>query len=379
MKKEEKYPTGERVTWIGAIGNVLLSIIKFIAGIVGHSEALVADAVHSLSDLVTDIVVLVSLKFSKKPVDETHPYGHGRVETVGTGILGVILVAVAVTLFWEAVGTIKAGVNYIPTYTAVFGALISIVVKEWMYRYTVRAGRRINSSSLVANAWHHRTDALSSIATLFGVGAAMMGWPIFDPIAALIVTFLILKVGWNTMKDAFMDIIDTAVTKDVRDSIVSVAMGTEGVLGYHDLKTRKMGSEILVDIDIEVSADMSVTEAHNIAVEVRNNIREGVEHIADVLVHIDPEGENEGIIYSPSNNLIEKEIKKAAEGISGISCCREIKVYGSEPELTVHLTAGLSSELTIKEGYEKISELKKKVLEIDRITDVQITADLNSK
>ena len=155
MKKKEKYPTGERVTWIGAIGNVLLSVIKFIAGIVGHSEALVADAVHSLSDLVTDIVVLVSLKFSKKPIDETHPYGHGRVETVGTGILGVILVAVAVTLFWEAVGTIKAGVNYIPTYAAVFGAAISIVVKEWMYRYTVRAGRRINSSSLVANAWHH--------------------------------------------------------------------------------------------------------------------------------------------------------------------------------------------------------------------------------
>ena len=296
MDKSSRYSQGKRVTWIGALGNVVLSIVKFVAGIAGRSEALIADAVHSISDLVSDVVVLVSLKVSSRPVDEDRPYGYGRVETVGTGILGIILIIVGINIFWNAIETINAGVNYIPKTIALAGAFISIIVKEGMYHYTVRVGKKIHSPSIIANAWHHRSDALSSVASLFGIGAAMMGWPIFDPIAAILVTVLILKVGLETTMDSFKDIIDTSVKKEIRDKIIDATLSTAGVITYHDLKTRKMGSEILVDIHIELNPWMNVYEAHCIADEVRDMIIDKVRNISDVLVHIDPEGEANDIL-----------------------------------------------------------------------------------
>lgn len=291
MDKAKRYSEGKRVTLIGAATNLLLSIIKLAAGIFGRSEALVADAVHSLSDLVSDIVVLVSLKFSQKPVDEDRPYGYGKVETVGTAVLGLILIFVAIEMFWGAVNTISRGTAHVPTGVALAGALFSIIANETLYQYSIRVGNRVNSSSIIANAWHHRSDSLSSVASLIGAGAAMMGWPIFDPIAALIVTMLILKVGWGIARESFMDIIDTAVKKEIRELIVNAAISTPDVLGYHDLKTRKTGSEVLVDIHIEVKNTMNITEAHEIADNVRDNIVARVPRIADVLVHLDPKVE----------------------------------------------------------------------------------------
>ncbi len=217
LNKSEKYLAGKRGTVIGAATNLLLSMLKLAAGIFGRSEALIADAVHSLSDLVSDIVVLVSLKVAQKPVDESRPYGYGKVETVGTGALGIILIAVAVGMFWDAVKSINEGVSSVPTGIALAGAFFSILANEMLFRYSIKVGRRVHSPSVIANAWHHRSDALSSLAALAGAGAAMMGWPIFDPIAALIVTVLIFKVGWEIISESFKDIIDTAVKKEIRD------------------------------------------------------------------------------------------------------------------------------------------------------------------
>ncbi len=376
MDKETRYSAGERVTWRGMAVNAVLAIVKFAAGVAGRSEALIADAAHSLSDLFTDFVVLVSLTISKRPVDEFRPYGYGRVETLGTGILGVFLMAVAGGILWNAAATMKGGVDYIPTPIALAGALVSIVAKEWLYRYTVKVGRKIHSQSIVANAWHHRSDALSSVASLVGAGAAMMGWPLFDPIAAVLVTILIFKVGWDISVESFRDIIDTAVKKEVRDKIVEAAMGTPGVIDYHDLKTRRLGSEVLVDIHIEVNPWLNVSEAHAIADKVKAAILRSVPNVADVLVHIDPEGEQDGLVYSTPKDQIMTDVVEAARSVSGVMDCRNIMLHYVGDDIIVNLTIDLSPRLTIKEGYEKITEVKEKITEIDKVADAVVSVDL---
>ncbi|MBE9504404.1 MAG: cation diffusion facilitator family transporter [Proteobacteria bacterium] len=375
MDKSSRYSQGKRITWIGALGNVVLSIVKFVAGVSGRSEALIADAVHSISDLVSDVVVLVSLKVSSRPVDEDRPYGYGRVETVGTGILGIILIIVGINIFWHAIETVNTGVNYIPKSIALAGAFISIIVKEGMYHYTVRVGKKIHSPSIIANAWHHRSDAFSSVASLIGIGAAMMGWPIFDPIAAIIVTVLILKVGLETTIDSFKDIIDTSVKKEIRDKIIDATLSTAGVINYHDLKTRKMGSEILVDIHIEVNPWMNVYEAHCIADKVRDMIVDKVRNISDVLVHIDPEGEADDVFVSRSKEQVAKEISDLVSEIDEVISFRDIMIQYSGNKMIVHINIQLSPHMTVQEGYAKVGDIKDRLLQLDNVSDAIINVD----
>ena len=377
--KLKRHSEGERVTWIGAIANLVLALIKLAAGIAGRSEALIADAAHSLSDLLSDFVVLVSLKIAKRPIDEERPYGYGRVETVGTGILGIILIGAGIGIFWDAISTIRGGVEHAPTYTAFIGAVISIIAKEMMYQYTVKVGKRIHSPSVIANAWHHRSDAFSSIATSVGIAAAMFGWPIFDPLAAIIVTGLIIKTGWGISKESFMDIIDTSVKKEVRHRIISAALEPDGATSYHDLKTRKTGSEILVDIHIEVDPLMDVTRAHVIADEVKYTIIQNVNNVADVLVHIDPEGEYDRTTSpTPKTGIIE-DIAQAAADIEGILSCRNIRVHHAGDDLIASIQITLEPDLKIRDGYQRVAALKQKLMDIERIIDVIITVDLKEK
>ena len=374
--KIERHSEGERVTWIGAIANLVLALVKLVAGIAGKSEALIADAAHSLSDLLSDFVVLVSLNIAKRPIDEKRPYGYGRVETVGTGILGIILIGAGIGIFWDAITTIRSGVENAPTETAFIAAIISIASKEFMYQYTVKVGRRIHSPSVIANAWHHRSDAFSSIATAIGIAAAMFGWPIFDPLAAIVVTGLIMKAGWSISSESFMDIIDTSVKKEVRHRIINAALKSEGATSYHDLKTRKTGSEILVDIHIEVDPLMDVTRAHAIADEVKDNIMQKVTNVADVLVHIDPEGEY-GRTTSPGTEtgIIEEIAQKAAE-TEGISSCRDIRVHNAGDDLIASIKVRIEPDLKIRDGYKRVAELRQKIMTGDRIIDVIINVDL---
>lgn len=379
LDKQKRHSEGERVTWIGAIANLILALIKFAAGIAGKSEALIADAAHSLSDLLSDFVVLVSLNIAKRPIDEERPYGYGRVETVGTAILGIILIGAGIGIFWDAISTIRGGVGHAPTFTAFIGAVVSIASKELMYQYTVRVGRRIHSPSVIANAWHHRSDAFSSIATSVGIAAAMFGWPIFDPLAAIVVTGLIMKAGWDISRESFMDIIDTSVKKEVRHRIISAALEPEGATSYHDLKTRKTGSEILVDIHIEVDPLMDVTRAHVIADEVKDTIMQNVINVADVLVHIDPEGEY-GRSTSPTQSSgIIKAITKAVSETEGISSCRDIRVHNAGDDLIAIIKIGIEPDLKIRDGCQKVAVLRQKIMDIDRIIDVIISVDLKEK
>ena len=377
--KLKRHSQGERVTWIGAIANLVLALVKLVAGIAGKSEALIADAAHSLSDLLSDFVVLVSLNIAKRPIDEERPYGYGRVETVGTAILGIILIGAGIGIFWDAISTIRGGVEHAPTYTAFIGAVISIAAKELMYQYTVRVGRRIHSPSVIANAWHHRSDAFSSIATSIGIAAAMFGWPIFDPLAAIVVTGLIMKAGWDISRESFMDIIDTSVKKEVRHRIISAALEPNGATSYHDLKTRKTGSEILVDIHIEVDPLMDVTRAHVIADEVKDNIMQNVINVADVLVHIDPEGEYDRTTSPTPKTGIIQDIAKAAAGAEGILSCKNIRVHHAGDDLIASIKISIEPDLKIRAGYQKVAALRQRLMNIDRIIDVIISVDLKEK
>lgn len=292
--KAQRFPQARRATWVGLVTNLLLVTLKGLAGIWGRSEALIADTAHSISDFITDALVLVGLKISERPVDETHPYGHGRVETISTFVVGLILGVVGFGIGFRAVDTMIKGVSQTPRAIALVAAFISIIVKEGLYRYTVRIGRRTNSLSLRANAWHHRSDALSSVATFLGVGGAMLNprWLILDPLVACGVAIFVVKISIEITWKAISDLVDTSVQQDIRDKIEQVARAVPGVINLHGLKTRHVGNEIVVDVHIEVNPQITVTEGHHIATRLKGDILKQVDNMAEVNVHVEPEGDN---------------------------------------------------------------------------------------
>ena len=290
---QEQSRAGQRVTWVGFGANALLVVVKAAAGILGHSQALIADAIHSVSDFVTDAVVLWGLKVGRQAPDEDHPFGHARFETVASAGVGVALVAVAVGLGFDAGSNIVAGEVSHPGPLALAGAMLSILVKEALYHYTIRVGRRIRSPAVVANAWHHRSDAFSSVAVVLGVGAAIVKpeWGILDAFAALLVSVFILRVGLQILIDAIRELADTAPEPAVIEKLDVAAKGVEGVLDTPDHKVRSIGGVFHVQIHVEVPRTLTVVEGHDLALAVDERITAADERVADVLVHVDPENE----------------------------------------------------------------------------------------
>jgi len=286
---------GRKVTWIGAIANTLLIGCKFAAGIFGHSQALIADAVHSVSDLFTDIIVLLGLKIGKKAPDEEHHFGHARIETLASAIVGLSLIATAIYLGIEAGLNIYRHTEYHPTKLALIGAGVSIAVKEALYHYTVRVGRRIKSQLIVSNAWHHRSDSLSSVAVLIGVTGALIkpSWHILDAFAALLVSFFIVKVGLEILGKSLREFTDTAPSPEIIDNITHCTKNVEGVLDTHDLKIRTSGGLYQMETHIVVDGQLTVTEGHRIAKAVERCLIEEVEDLERVIVHVDPAVEDE--------------------------------------------------------------------------------------
>lgn len=284
---------GKRVTLVGVVVNTLLIFLKFVAGIVGSSQALIADAVHSISDLFTDAVVLVGLRISQKPPDKTHHFGHARLETLASTIVGLALVATAIYLGIDASLTIYHHKEYHPTLLALSVAGISIVLKEVLYQYTIRVGRRIKSQLIVANAWHHRSDALSSIAVFIGVGAAVVepSWHILDAYAALLVSFFVVKVGLEILKDALREFTDTAPQPEVIGQIKQCALSVNGVSGMHDLRVRTSGGLYQMEIHIVVDGGLTVSEGHKIAKSVEECLIEDVGNFSRIIIHVDPDRE----------------------------------------------------------------------------------------
>jgi cation diffusion facilitator family transporter len=281
---------GKKITWVGIAANTLLIIMKFAAGVLGHSQALIADAVHSISDLFTDFVVLLGLRFGTKPPDETHHFGHGRIETIASAIVGIGLIVVAVFIGVSAAWNIYHHVERRPNWMAIAAAALSIGVKEILYQYTVTVGRRIKSQAVIANAWHHRSDALSSVAVLIGVTGAQIRpeWHILDAYAALLVSFFIVKVGIDVLGGAVKEFADTAPKPEVIARIRGCMQAVEGVKGIHDLKIRSTGGILEIQVHLEVDKTLSIAEGHFIINEARSCLKSAVEDVGEVTVHLDP-------------------------------------------------------------------------------------------
>ena len=286
---------GRSVTLVGVLVNTVLVILKFVAGMFGHSQALIADAVHSFSDLFTDAVVLLGLKMGRKAPDEDHPFGHARIETLASATVGIALIITATYLGLESALDIYGHTETNPTGLALIGAGVSIVLKEALYHYTVHTGRRIKSQLIVANAWHHRSDALSSVAVLLGVLGTIINpsWHILDAFAALLVSFFIIKVALDILGTSLREFTDTAPKPEILTRIRRCARSVDGVLEMHDLRVRTSGGLYQMEAHIVVDGRLTVIEGHRIAKEVENCLMKRVEGLDLVTVHVDPAFEEE--------------------------------------------------------------------------------------
>lgn len=296
-----RYRETRKVTLVGVVVNLVLALVKIVAGVVGNSQALVADGVHSLSDLVSDAVVVFAAREASRDPDHDHPYGHGRIETAATIIVGILLLGTAFGLGYRAIQSlIDVSGLVTPAAITLVIALGSMAAKEGLYHYTRRCGRRISSRLLEANAWHHRSDALSSVIVAIGIGGALAGFVVLDAVGAIIVAMMVAKVGWDLIWQSLQELIDTGLDPAVVRELRRAAADVDGVKHAHTLRSRWMGHSILLDLHIQVGPRISVSEGHRIAEAVRHALLERAPRLADVMVHVDPEEDTDG---GPSNAL----------------------------------------------------------------------------
>lgn len=295
MSTNERITTIRNVTLVGSLVNLVLTAGKIAAGIVGKSSAMIADGVHSLSDLVTDIIVLVFVKVSGKERDKNHQYGHGKFETFATMLISFALMIVGIGIFWTSSKKVLDSIQGIliaePGYIALYAALISVVVKEGLYWYTKILGEKVNSQAMVANAWHHRSDAFSSIGTALGIsGAILLGekWRVLDPIAGIIVSFFILKVAWDIANPSIKELLESSLPEKIENDVLEIIKNTSGVKGFHNLKTRKIGDIFAIEVHIKVDKDLTVESSHQIATEIEKSMRDKFGNQSHIGIHIEP-------------------------------------------------------------------------------------------
>jgi len=284
-----------RVTLTGSIVNMILLIMKFVAGVLGHSAAMIADAVHSLSDFLTDIVVLAFVKLSSKPADEDHDYGHGKYETIATSIIGMALIGVAIMLGWNGIDKIISVLNgntlESPGIIALVAALVSIILKEWVFRITRKVARELNSQALEANAWHHRSDALSSIGTAIGIGGAVIlgsNWAVLDPIAAVIVSILIFITAFRLLRQASGELLEESLPKETEEKIKHIVYCEPQTRDIHNLHTRRIGSIIAIEMHLRLPGDITLEESHVHATHIEKALRDEFGKDTHIMLHIEP-------------------------------------------------------------------------------------------
>lgn len=300
-RAQERQQAMRRTSIVGAAVNLVLTLGKIFFGVLGQSQALIADGVHSLADLGTDLMVWVAAKYSTQPADEAHPYGHARIETLFTVGLGLVLLLTAGGLIWDAVDRLLSPEKLLqPTPIVLLIAFISIVANEGLYQYTMVAARKFRSGLLKANAWHHRSDAISSVVVLLGVAGSLMGVPYLDAFAAVVVAFMIAKIGWDQAWNAIRELIDTGLEPHQLTAIKQLIREVEGVQGVHMLRTRRMGGSSMVDVHVQVKEFLSVSEGHRISDHVQNILLESNKNITDVAIHIDPEDDE---VFIPTSHL----------------------------------------------------------------------------
>lgn len=291
MRKKSDKQIAMRVSMVSIVGNIVLSIIKLLAGIVAHSGAMISDGIESASDIISTFIVIIGYNFSSKGLDKDHPYGHERLECITALLLAAILFVTGAGIGMEGLRKIFY-VNYgelaIPGAIALIVAVISIVFKEWMFWYTRHAAKKINSSSLMADAWHHRSDALSSIGTFIGIFGARIGFPILDPIASVINCLFILKAAFDIARDAVDKLTDKACEDEIINEMINIIKKQPGVIEVDEIKTRLFGNKIYVDVEISVKGNLTLNEAHEIAHNVHDVIEYQFKHVKHCMVHVNP-------------------------------------------------------------------------------------------
>ena len=358
--RDQRQQASSRAAWIGALVNVVLSAVKIIAGIVGHSQALIVDGIHSVSDLLTDILVVVAGRHAAHGPDEDHPYGHGRFETAATLALGAFLVLVAGGIMWDAVERLWRNEEMgRPETIALWAAMLSIAAKEGLYWYTLAVARRIKSDMLRANAWHHRSDAVSSVVVLIGIGGAMAGFLWLDLVAALVVGFMVAKIGWDLGWGAMRELVDESLEEDKVEKIRQVIRSIDGVSSLHMLRTRRQGHEAMADVHVQVDPRISVSEGHMVAIAVEDSIKSEIEEIADVTVHIDPEDDETAPTCKglPLRNEAMHRLEQA---------WRELECLNRQDRILFHYLAGridmdVFFPLNCYEGPEQAAKLQKQM------------------
>ena len=295
MTNEERGKTISNVTVWGAAANMGLSFLKLAAGILGKSSAMVADAVHSFSDLVSDIVVLVMVRVASKGKDKSHDYGHGKFETLATVVVSLLLLVVGARLMVSAIDRIsyvaKGGVLDAPGKIALWAALVSIVVKEFLFQWTSRVGKRVNSQAMEANAWHHRSDALSSVGSAIGIGGAIIlggKWTILDPLVGAVISVVIIVVAVKMALPAINELTEASLPEDIENQIVDIIRSVPGIENVHDLRTRRSGPEIIIDVHIVVDPEMSVAAAHDITTKAESAVRSQFGEGTQLSIHVEP-------------------------------------------------------------------------------------------
>jgi len=291
MNSEQRIKIANRISFITIIANVILSAIKIFIGFIGRSNAIIADGIHSLSDVFSTVVALIGIRLANKADDENHPYGHERIEPVMGKILANILLLTAAFMGYSGIKNIISGNYEVPSKIAIYAAIFSILVKEWMYRYTVRGAKKIESSALLADAWHHRTDALSSVGSLLGVTGAILGYAVLDSVAAVVISIFVAKVAIDIYLQSVKELIDSAADEETIEDIRRIILETKGVIEIDELKTRIHANKLYVDVEISVNRDLSVAQAHDIAEDVHDKIEKDVKKVKHCMVHVNPFGE----------------------------------------------------------------------------------------
>ncbi|MCE1227139.1 MAG: cation diffusion facilitator family transporter [Geobacteraceae bacterium] len=291
MQRDERFDKAERIIQVGFWVNAVLMVMKLAAGYWGRSDAVFADGIESACDFIAIGSTMVALKLGRQPYDEQHPYGHGRAESLAALLISLVICATGIWIFVDAVQTILRHDFKAPGWIAVAAAALTIMIKEWLYRFSTTTGRQLESPSLLAIAQDHRKDALTSIATLAGVVGAFLGWGIMDPLAAALTSFFILHIGWETFRGAVHDLMDGSVHGEYIQDVTTLAEAVDCVEHVHEIRARRSGQYIIIDLKLEMDPEMTVKQSHDVATEVKRRIFERFQNVGDVMIHINPHDE----------------------------------------------------------------------------------------
>ena len=373
--REQRYRATRKASIIGAIVNIILAIAKLVFGVIGQSQALIADGIHSFSDLATDAMVLFAAKRSSADADEDHPYGHGRIETAFTVALALFLIAVAIGIIVDAGRRLLQPDTLMhPAPLTLYIAALSILANEVLFQYTLRIAKRIRSPMLRANAWHHRSDAISSVIVLVGVAGAMFGLDYLDAFASVGVALMIAKIGWDLGMNAMRELIDTGLEPErlaeIRDSIAEV----EGVKDFHMLRTRRMGGEALVDVHVQVNPHLSVSEGHQIGEYVRHRLTERIDDVSDVTVHIDPENDQDSALCEglPLRRDIVFQLRERWRSLLDPGLIRGLNLHYLSGKIHVEMVLPLDKFDNLEQTRELAQALRQQTQTLDDIGSVRV-------